>query len=123
MRLTTVSCFVRSRRISFLIGLLVWGFGFQCASGQPAPVADPLGVTNQDLTGATEVVKLGQVEVQADYDVQSRLPFLPDVEGTRINAGKRTSNIDAHYLPEVMISGVKSQPPHLVWPLRKKARP
>ena len=48
-----------------------------------------------------EVVRLQQVEVEADYDVQTRLPFLPDVEGTRINAGKRTSNIDAHYLPEV----------------------
>lgn len=47
------------------------------------------------------VVRLEQVEVEADYDVQTRLPFLPDVEGTRINAGKRTSNIDAHYLPEM----------------------
>jgi Fe(3+) dicitrate transport protein len=53
---------------------------------------------NPEPSGA---IRLEQVEVQADYDVQTRLPFLPDVEGTRINAGKRTSNIDAHYLPEV----------------------
>ncbi len=51
--------------------------------------------------GRGGVVRLEQVEVEADYDVQTRLPFLPDVEGTRINTGKRNSNIDAHYLPEV----------------------
>ena len=65
-------------------------------------------VTETNAKGATAAnpepsgaIRLEQVEVQADYDVQTRLPFLPDVEGTRINAGKRTSNIDAHYLPEV----------------------
>jgi len=54
-----------------------------------------------EQTGPNSALRLEEVEVQADYDVQTRLPFLPDVEGTRINAGKRTSNIDAHYLPEV----------------------
>jgi hypothetical protein len=34
-----------------------------------------------------------EVEVRADYDPQVIGPFLPDVEGTRINAGKKTSNI------------------------------
>ena len=69
--------------------------------------AQTLSLTNTVEDGALgnragdEVVRLEQVEVEADYDVQTRLPFLPDVEGTRINAGKRTSNIDAHYLPEV----------------------
>ena len=69
--------------------------------------AQTLSLTNTVEEGALgkrvgdEVVRLEQVEVEADYDVQTRLPFLPDVEGTRINAGKRTSNIDAHYLPEV----------------------
>ena len=57
--------------------------------------------TPAEQTGPNSALRLEEVEVQADYDVQTRLPFLPDVEGTRINAGKRTSNIDAHYLPEV----------------------
>lgn len=44
---------------------------------------------------------LAPVNVQADYDTQVEGPFLPDVEGTRINAGKKTSNIDVEELPEI----------------------
>lgn len=68
------------------------GLGQQAADLSPEKAA---------VDSAGKIVRLEQVEVEADYDVQTRLPFLPDVEGTRINAGKRTSNIDAHYFPEV----------------------
>jgi hypothetical protein len=42
-----------------------------------------------------------EVEVRADSDPQVTGPFLPDVEGTRINAGKKTSNIRLAELPEI----------------------
>jgi Fe(3+) dicitrate transport protein len=47
------------------------------------------------------VERLEQVEVQADYDPIVSGPFLPDVEGTRINAGKKTSNIRIDELPKI----------------------
>lgn len=72
----------------FAVGVIL---GMGEGWGQTLPVPD----------SGNQVIRLAQVEVRADYDVQTRLPFLPGVEGTRINAGKRTSNIDAHYLPEV----------------------
>jgi Fe(3+) dicitrate transport protein len=48
-----------------------------------------------------EVTRLETVEVEADYDTRIDGPFLPDVEGTRINAGKKTSNIRLQDLPEI----------------------
>lgn len=99
LRLSIVSAVILLRRpIIFLGALFLGGVGLPA---QSVPVDD--ATEKKDLDGAAKpkVVRLEQVEVQADYDVQTRLPFLPDVEGTRINAGKRTSNIDAHYLPEV----------------------
>jgi hypothetical protein len=47
------------------------------------------------------VEQMEQVEVRAGYDTGITGPFLPDVEGTRINAGKRTSNIVLKNLPEI----------------------
>lgn len=47
------------------------------------------------------VTQLETVTVEADYDTQVDGPFLPDVEGTRINAGKKTSNIRLEDLPEI----------------------
>lgn len=48
-----------------------------------------------------EVERLDPVIVSADYDTRIDGPFLPDVEGTRINAGKKTSNIVMTDLPEI----------------------
>ncbi|NBS07343.1 MAG: hypothetical protein EBS69_08140, partial [Verrucomicrobia bacterium] len=72
-----------------------------CSEAQTQSSTNAVAAGRMGGGAVGEVVRLQQVEVEADYDVQTRLPFLPDVEGTRINAGKRTSNIDAHYLPEV----------------------
>lgn len=47
------------------------------------------------------VEQMDEVEVRADYDTRVVGPFLPDVEGTRINAGKKTSNIRLQELPEI----------------------
>ena len=99
LRLSIVfAVFCLRQSIGFLGALILGGVGLLA---QSAPVADPTEEKNLDGAAKPKVVRLEQVEVQADYDVQTRLPFLPDVEGTRINAGKRTSNIDAHYLPEM----------------------
>jgi Fe(3+) dicitrate transport protein len=49
----------------------------------------------------TSVERMSTVTVEADYDRQVEGPFLPDVEGTRINAGKKTSSIDLRDLPEI----------------------
>ena len=99
LRLSIVfAVFCLRRSIGFIGALVLGGVGLLA---QSAPAADPTEEKGQDGAAKPKVVRLEQVEVQADYDVQTRLPFLPDVEGTRINAGKRTSNIDAHYLPEM----------------------
>jgi Fe(3+) dicitrate transport protein len=47
------------------------------------------------------VERMSTVTVEADYDREVEGPFLPDVEGTRINAGKKTSSIDLRELPEI----------------------
>lgn len=47
------------------------------------------------------VERLAPVQVLADFDTRIESPFLPDVEGTRINAGKKTSNIRLQELPEI----------------------
>ena len=99
LRLSIVfAVFCLRQSIGFIGALILGGVGLLA---QSAPAADPTEEKGQDGAAKPKVVRLEQVEVQADYDVQTRLPFLPDVEGTRINAGKRTSNIDAHYLPEM----------------------
>ncbi|GAB4169143.1 MAG: TonB-dependent receptor [Terrimicrobiaceae bacterium] len=42
-----------------------------------------------------------QVEVEADYDRDVEGAFLPDVEGTKINAGKKTTNIRLDEIPKI----------------------
>jgi len=42
-----------------------------------------------------------QVEVEADYDRDVEGAFLPDVEGTKINAGKKTTNIRLDEIPQI----------------------
>ena len=65
------------------------------------------GLVFVTLTGVSELVAEETVErvegvvVEADYDTRPTGPFLPDVEGTRINAGKKTSNIQLEELPEI----------------------
>lgn len=60
-----------------------------------------LGALSGDAAWAQEIERLETVEVSADYDSRITGPFLPDVEGTRINAGKKTSNIVLTDLPEI----------------------
>ncbi len=70
-----------------------WGFaGLVMLVGWPLPL----------VAQEPEVERLETVEVGADYDPLILGPFLPDVEGTRINAGKKTSNIDLTELPEII---------------------
>ncbi len=71
--------------VGVLAGMLTWGWAQNGRSQE-----------------AGEVVELETVEVQADYDTQIDGPFLPDVEGTRIYAGKKTSNINLGELPEII---------------------
>ena len=69
------------------------------------PFALAAALTSSSLRGqeapAGSVEVLDEVVVEADYDTQVDGPFLPDVEGTRINAGKKTSNIRLNDLPEI----------------------
>jgi Fe(3+) dicitrate transport protein len=60
-----------------------------------------LGMAWPTVSFAQEVERLEEVQVEADYDRQTEGPFLPDVEGTKINAGKKTSNIRLEELPEI----------------------
>ena len=59
-------------------------FFFSLGTFLPIAEAEPRSETVQQME---------EIEVRADYDTQVEGPFLPDVEGTRINAGKKTSNI------------------------------
>lgn len=54
-----------------------------------------------NVTAQEPVEQMAPVTVEADYDTDITGPFLPDVEGTRINAGKKTSNIDLRELPVI----------------------
>jgi Fe(3+) dicitrate transport protein len=53
------------------------------------------------------VERLEQVEVRADYDREVSGAFLPDVQGTKIHAGKKTTNIDLDDLPEISMDNFR----------------
>jgi Fe(3+) dicitrate transport protein len=67
-------------------------FFFSLGTFLPIAEAEPRSETVQQME---------EIEVRADYDTQVEGPFLPDVEGTRINAGKKTSNIRLQELPKI----------------------
>lgn len=78
----------------------VVGRGFCRAGIAVGLVIGMLGALGEEAR-AEEVRRLEAVEVQADYDRRTEGPFLPDVEGTKINAGKKTTNIRLEELPEI----------------------
>ena len=62
------------------------------------------------VSGATAqnaVQQLDEVEVRADYDREVSGVFLPDVQGTKIHAGKKTSNIDLEQIPEISMDNYR----------------
>ena len=72
----------------------------------PSPIAFFFSLTSffslaEAQPSQERVEQMEEVEVRADYDTRVVGPFLPDVEGTRINAGKKTSNIRLQELPEI----------------------
>jgi outer membrane receptor for Fe3+-dicitrate len=72
----------------------------------PSPVAFFLSLLSflsfaEAQPRSERVEQLEEVEVRADYDPEVTGPFLPEVEGTRINAGRKTSNIVLKELPEI----------------------
>ncbi|HEY5791895.1 MAG TPA: hypothetical protein VIS74_01265, partial [Chthoniobacterales bacterium] len=71
----------------------VFSFSLLGAFGEP--------VRAQEGRAEEAVSRLDPVMVEADYDTQVTGPFLPDIEGTRINVGKKTSNIRLQELPEI----------------------
>ena len=59
------------------------------------------------LHGQEVVEQLPEVQVRADYDREVEGAFLPDVQGTKIHAGKKTSNIDLEDLPEISMDNYR----------------
>lgn len=57
-----------------------------------------------DALAQTDAVRLGEVVVSADAEPREAVsvPFLPDVSGTRIAAGKKTSVIELDALPQIV---------------------
>jgi outer membrane receptor for Fe3+-dicitrate len=53
------------------------------------------------------VEQMPEVQVRADYDREVAGVFLPDVQGTKIHAGKKTSNIDLEDLPEISMDNFR----------------
>jgi Fe(3+) dicitrate transport protein len=83
---------------SFTVGLLVFHAVAQSAeSGGTAASLDTLANSGSGVT------RLDEVTVTASYLDSGFVggPFLPDVEDTRINAGKKTSNISLENLPQI----------------------
>ena len=69
------------------------------------------------LLAQETVVKMEEVQVRADYDREVSGAFLPDVDGTKIHAGKKTSSIDLEQIPEVSMDNYRqviSKTPGLV---------
>jgi Fe(3+) dicitrate transport protein len=63
------------------------------------------------------IQRLDEVEVRADYDREVDGLFLPDVQGTKIHAGKKTSNIDLEQIPDISMDNYRqviSKTPGLV---------
>ncbi len=63
------------------------------------------------------VQRLDEVEVRADYDREVDGLFLPDVQGTKIHAGKKTSNVDLEEIPDISMDNYRqviSKTPGLV---------
>ena len=59
------------------------------------------------LLAQETVVKMEEVQVRADYDREVSGAFLPDVDGTKIHAGKKTSSIDLEQIPEVSMDNYR----------------
>jgi len=57
--------------------------------------------TLASLQGQGPVQQMEEVQVRADYDREVSGAFLPDVDGTKIHAGKKTSNIDLEQIPDI----------------------
>lgn len=58
------------------------------------------------------------VEVRADYQREVEGAFLPDVEGTKIHAGKKTTHIDLDDMPEIAMDNYRqviATTPGLIW--------
>ena len=69
------------------------------------------------LRAETPVQQMDEVQVRADYDREVSGAFLPDVDGTKIHAGKKTSNIDLEQIPEISMDNYRqviSKTPGLV---------
>lgn len=69
------------------------------------------------LLAQETVVKMEEVQVRADYDREVSGAFLPDVDGTKIHAGKKTSSIDLEQIPEISMDNYRqviSKTPGLV---------
>jgi len=69
------------------------------------------------LLAQSSVQQMEEVQVRADYDREVRGTFLPDVDGTKIHAGKKTSNVDLEQIPEISMDNYRqviSKTPGLV---------
>ena len=65
------------------------------------------GHSASPLAAQEAVQQLEEVQVRADYDRAVDGVFLPDVQGTKIHAGKKTSNIDLEQIPEISMDNYR----------------
>ncbi len=65
------------------------------------PAVAQVPSTPVDSTSDAPAVTLPPVLVESESDRTVQAPFLPDVQGTTINAGKKTSVIDFDALPDI----------------------
>ena len=77
------------------------------------------GLSAQTNTTNAQPVRLPEVVIQGESETSETVqaPFLPDVQGTKINAGKKTSVIDLDQLPRVVNNNYRqalSQTPGLL---------
>ena len=85
------------RQLSLKVFILLACAAFNAAAQSPVPtdMDDPRIVRVQ----LPRVVVVAEAEAESDHVVQG--PFLPDLQGVKINAGKKTTIIDLDALPKI----------------------
>ena len=72
-----------------------------------AAILMAVGHSAGPLAAQEAVQQLEEVQVRADYDRAVDGVFLPDVQGTKIHAGKKTSNIDLEQIPDISMDNYR----------------
>ena len=100
---------VNPRLSRALLGLMSAALPAGALIAQSSPAADATPAAASEAPVAAEVVTLDTlaVEAEAEHDHFVQGPFLPAVQGTKINVGKKTTMLDFDALPDIANSNYR----------------